>query len=218
MIVGLTGGIGSGKTTVSEFFKELDIPVIDSDQITRDLVEPNQPALKKIVAHFGSEILHKNESPDKNLNKNLDENIAGTLDRKKLRNIIFNNPSERLWLENLLHPLVKDEIFKRATIITNSHSQPKPPYIIVQVPLLIESNFHKLVDRVLVIDCPLDIQIQRVVQRDKTNPEQVQTIAETQIDREVRLKEADDVIMNDSTLSDLKQKVIELHHHYKQAD
>ncbi len=188
MIIGLTGGIGSGKSTVAQFFRELGVLVIDADQITRQLVQPNQPALKKIVAYFGSHILQDDK----------------TLDRKKLRNIIFEDPNARLWLENLLHPLVKQKIVH--TPVSSSI-----PYIIVEVPLLIEAHFHDVVDRILVIDSPESLQIQRVVQRDNIDAKEIQAIINTQATRATRLAEADDVIFNEGTVEELKKQV-EVYH------
>lgn len=192
MKIGLTGGIGSGKTTVAQCFRELGVVVIDSDQITRQLVEPNRPALQSIAQHFGPEILE----PD------------GTLNRARLRARIFASLSDRRWLENLLHPLVKAEIERQAQRI------PSGTYLVVEVPLLIEAHFQDAVDRILVIDCSLDIQKERAAHRDGSSPEIIQSIIDSQATRSERLTMANDVLENNGSLKELKRKVQTLHHYY----
>lgn len=192
MIIGLTGGIGSGKSTVAQIFRELGVFVLDSDQITRQLVAPNQPALDSIVHHFGSNILQ----PD------------GALNRVKLRSIIFSSEKERLWLEDLLHPLVKKQILRYADKIPKGH------YLVVEIPLLVEAHFQDAVDRILVVDCAVDLQIDRVSQRDTTSRSDIQLIIDSQTSRANRLTEADDVVDNNSTRMELKRKTEALHHYY----
>jgi dephospho-CoA kinase len=192
MIVGLTSGIGCGKSTVAKFFREWGVSVIDSDQITRQLVALEQPALKAIVQHFGIDILQHD----------------GTLNRIRLRSIIFESLHDRQWLENLLHPLVKEEILKQCALI------PLGNYAIVEVPLLIEANFQTIVDRVLVVDCLAEIQIARVSKRDATPPDVIQAIINSQVTRIERLAQANEVIENNGTLEELKHRVEKLHHYY----
>lgn len=191
LTIGLTGGIGSGKTTVANFFAELGITVIDTDQLARDVVAPDMPAFQKILVHFGKHIL----------------NAAGQLDRKKLRSIIFNDPQQKLWLEKLLHPLIRAEM---KTAITNA----KSPYCIAVIPLLAETEPNPIIDHVLVVDAFEDQQIERAIKRDQMTPEQIMAIMKTQVNREKRLSIANDVIYNDKNLEHLKQQVLELHHKY----
>jgi dephospho-CoA kinase len=192
MIIGLTGGIGCGKTTVAEYFRSLGANVISSDEITRQLVTPEQPATRDLVKHFGETIL----KPD------------GTLDRNKLRVLIFESPKERKWLERLLHPLIKDEIVKLARDI------PKGQYLLVEAPLLIESDFQGSVNRILVVDCNTSQQIERISKRDGFLPHEVQAIIDTQVDRGTRLALANDVIENEGDREELKNKVKTLHLYY----
>lgn len=191
-LVGLTGGIGSGKSTVADYFRSLNITVIDSDQITRDLVAPHTPSLQLIVNKFGKAILE----PD------------GSLNRAKLKKHIFQSEPDRLWLENLLHPLVKKQI------LDLKKNVPKNSYYLVAIPLLVETHFESAVDRVLVVDCPETEQIARVMKRDGLTQAEIEAIIQTQASRTARLAKADDIIRNDKSESDLKDKVIELHNKY----
>jgi len=204
MIVGLTGGIGCGKSTLAQLFRELNVPVIDSDQITRELVAPGQPALKAIVQHFGESILNQD----------------GSLNRSKLRSLIFQSASERLWLESLLHPLAKEEILRlREKILAGHYSeQHSHNYIIVEIPLLIETHFEHAVDRILVVDCDESLQIERVAARDGVPHTAIQDILKTQANRSDRLAKANDVVVNDGSLEDLKSKVNALHRHYHELN
>ncbi len=190
-IVGLTGGIGSGKSTVSAIFKKLGVPVIDADQIARELVEPEQPALKQIIHAFGSELL----------------NQAGELDRNKMRKIIFQHPEEKKTLESILHPLIRESMLHQI-------SRLKTPYCILEIPLLLESNQTDLVDKILVIDVPPDLQYKRVQDRSNLSKQEVETIIATQIDRSSRLAAADDIIVNNRSLAELDKKVEQLHQTY----
>lgn len=194
MIVGLTGGIGSGKTTVAQIFRGLQVEVIDSDQITRKLVEKNTPIYQQILARFGEGILQTN----------------GLINRSKLRSIVFDSPEERKWLETLLHPLVKEEILNLRKTLT------KGKYIVVEIPLLIEADFQHAVDRILVIDCDESTQIDRVIRRDALPENILQAILKSQATREARLREAHDVIENEGSQTELKSKVDNLHNYYLQ--
>lgn len=182
MIVGLTGGIGSGKSTVLNIFNSLNIKVFSADQIAKDIFDNNQPILLKISNKFG------------------------TTDRAAIREKIFNNPDERKWLENLLHPLIKIEI--------NNLSKNCKPYCIVEIPLLIEANFSDCVDRVLVVDCPEQMQIQRAMLRDNSSNNSIERIINTQASRRDRLAIADDIIDNSKDIDNLTQQVKKLHATY----
>jgi dephospho-CoA kinase len=192
-IVGLTGGIGSGKSTVAQHFIELGITCIDADLTAREVVQPGEPALDAISQHFGEAILLAD----------------GSLDRRKLREDIFANPSARAWLNKLLHPLIRQRMLQQC-------QQANGPYCILMVPLLFENNLQSLVQRTLVIDVDEATQIRRTMQRDKTTEEQVKAIIATQCSRQQRLILADDVILNtdDVTLEQRQNHVISLHQTY----
>ncbi len=192
-VVGVTGGIGSGKTAVSDRFAELGIAVVDADVASRVIVEPGRPALAQIADHFGADILQTD----------------GTLDRAKLRAAIFKDPAERQWLEALTHPLIREEIVSGLRNATSS-------YALLVSPLLVESGQNRLVNRVLVVDVPEELQLQRTVSRDNNPPEQVKAIMAAQASRQQRLESADDVVVNDSTLEALYQQVDTLHQKYLQ--
>ena len=191
LIVGLTGGIGSGKTLVSDYFKSLGIVIVDADVVSRQVVEPGTEALGKIAEKFDKDIL----------------NSDGTLNRRVLRDIIFKNPDEKQWLENLLHPLIGLETARQ---LQTSQS----PYTIFVSPLLIEIGQYKMTNRILVVDAPENLQVSRTVERDNTQAENVQSIMNTQASRQKRLDMADDVILNDSDIKSLHKKVDDLHQHY----
>lgn len=191
--VGLTGGIGSGKTTVSTIFQQLGIDVIDADIIARDIVKPGTKAFNAITEHFGSKILTS----------------AGQLDRTQLRTLIFSIPKEREWLNNLLHPLIRQEI-------TTNIRLSKGNYCILSAPLLLENQMDKLVNRVLIVDVSKAIQIQRTLARDSSNQQEIEAIINSQITRDLRLTAADDVIDNQSSNFDLlTQRITELHQRYE---
>ncbi|PAU66021.1 dephospho-CoA kinase [Pseudomonas sp. PIC25] len=190
-ILGLTGGIGSGKTAVAQHFIDLGVHLVDADHAARWVVEPGRPALDRIAEHFGEEVL----LPD------------GQLDRAALRGRIFQNPEERRWLEGLLHPLIGQEILAHL-------GRAESPYAILVSPLLVESGQHRLAQRVLVVDAPEHLQLARTIQRDQVTEEQVHAILQVQAKREERLHHADDVIVNDRDLSWLKAEVERLHHFY----
>lgn len=190
-VVGITGGIGSGKSAVSDRFEALGIRVVDADLASRWVVEPGRPALARIAEHFGDDVLAGD----------------GSLDRAALRRLVFAAPEERRWLETLLHPLIADEI--RAAL-----AAAQSPYAILVSPLLIESGQTEFVDRVLVVDVPEAVQIERTMARDDNDEAQVRSIIAAQIDRASRLARADDVIENDGGLDALDEQVAELHRHY----
>jgi len=189
--IGLTGGIGSGKTTVANLFGDKSVPLIDADVIAHALVEPTQPAFAEIIDYFGESVTDKN----------------GDLDRAKLRNVVFNSSKQKKILEAILHPLIFEEMAARISALS-------APYCILSIPLIIESKRQDFVDRILVVDCPVTSQIARVTQRDKLNKQQLHRIINTQSSRWLKLLYADDVIVNDSNLAELVQRVDRMHHLY----
>lgn len=191
MVIGLTGGIGSGKTTVANLFQEYSIPILDCDVIAHDLVLPGQDAFEKIIQHFGLGIL----------------NADHTLNRSKIREIIFKDHSERKWLQDLLHPLILSELKNK---LANLHA----PYVIAVIPLLIEIEAYDLVERILLVDSPEELQVQRAMLRDGCSERHVRRILNTQATRQQRLQKADDIIVNDGNLTSLKRQVEKLHQHY----
>lgn len=192
IIVGLTGGIGCGKTTVSKLFHELGTPVLDCDVIAHQLVMPGQAAFETIVKHFGTQVLDAN----------------GQLNRRAIREIIFKDHSERKWLQDLLHPLI-------LATIREQIKETRAPYVVIVVPLLIEVEAYDLVQRVLVVDSPEELQIQRTMLRDNCSEKHVKRIINTQATRQQRLVKADDIIVNDGNFSSLKRQVEKLHHYYQ---
>ena len=188
MIIGLTGGIGSGKTAVSDLFQDLGITIVDADLASRVVVEKGREELNKISDHFGQDILTK----------------EGELDRAKLREIIFNSEEEKLWLESLLHPAI-------AAQIKMELDSSKSLYTILVSPLLLETEQKNFCTKVLVVDVPVEMQIQRTSERDNVSEEQIKSIIASQIDRDSRLEQADEVILNDGSIQDLKNKVKKLH-------
>jgi len=190
-ILGLTGGIGSGKSAAAEHFAALGVHVVDADHAARGVVDPGRAALAKIAEHFGADVLQAD----------------GQLNRGALRSLIFADPQQRLWLESLLHPLIREEI---ALNLAKAQS----PYAILVSPLLVESGQHATTQRVLVIDAPQALQIQRTLLRDNTSEEQIQAILKAQASREERLSFADDVLVNDKDLKALHTQVERLHQTY----
>jgi len=191
LVIGITGGIGSGKTTVANLFADVGVPVIDADDLARRAVARGEPGYGEIVEHFGSEILDE----------------AGELDRRKMREHVFSDPGKRARLEAIVHPRVY-AMMKQ--LLDNLEC----PYAIVVVPLLIETGEREIVDRVLVVDSPEELQIERTLRRDGTTREGVERILAAQTDRRSRLAAADDVIENAASESDLKDEVVSLHHRY----
>ena len=188
-IVGLTGGIGSGKSTVAEAFKRLGIRVIDADQASRAVVEPGSKALSAIVNHFADQQLLAD----------------GQLNRAALREIIFKNPEQKVWLEELLHPLIGQWIARQIEQTTSS------PYIILESPLLFETDQHKSVNITLLIDLPPELQKLRASQRDAVSAEQIEAIINTQMSRESKASLADVIFDNSLTLESIDQRVLDLH-------
>jgi dephospho-CoA kinase len=189
--VALTGGIGSGKSTVSSEFQALGTPIIDSDVISRTIVKPGKPCLKAIIDELGNDLL----------------NDSGELDRHKLRNIIFNDSEAKRKLEDILHPVIYQEIEREISNVDF-------PYCLVVIPLLIETQAMDKFDRILLIDVPEHIQLLRAARRDKTSTEAIQNIIKNQISREQRLKYADDIIDNSVKIDDLSDSVHKLHDFY----
>lgn len=187
----LTGGIGSGKTLVSDLFAEKGIPVIDTDLISRELVQPGQTALQEIQDTFGADILTS----------------SGELDRRKLRERIFQNPAARDSLEAILHPKIYAETERRLTRLNS-------PYALIVVPLLVETGKTERADRILVVDTPPELQKARVRNRDNVSDEQIEQILASQASREERLNLTDDIIENDGTIEDVRQQVDLLHEKY----
>ncbi|MEE4462828.1 dephospho-CoA kinase [Azotobacter chroococcum] len=190
-ILGLTGGIGSGKSAAARHFSDLGVHVVDADQAARWVVEPGRPALAEIAGHFGREILLAD----------------GSLDRAALRRRVFQSEEERCWLERLLHPLIRQEILA-------SLEQASSPYAILESPLLVETDQHTMTRRILVVDVPESLQLERAMQRDQADRKQVEAIIKAQASREERLRHADDVLLNDRDLSWLHGEVERLHRFY----
>lgn len=191
--IGLTGGIASGKTTVAGLFTELGITVIDADLIARETVFPGSHGLAAIVAAFGQSIL----------------TTDGQLDRKSLRKMIFSDPDRKNQLNSILHPRIREAMIQRSTAAPG-------PYHLLDIPLLVESGWHKHLDRVLVVDCTEEIQLERLMARDDESREQAQRILQNQSSRQQRLALADDIIDNNHTPAALVQQVYALHQRYLQ--
>jgi dephospho-CoA kinase len=191
LVIGITGGIGSGKTTVADLFSSLGVPVIDADELARQVVIPGQPAYEEIVQLFGPKVVSE----------------SGELDRRQLRERVFSNPENRVQLEKIVHPRVYAQMNRQLDRLDVA-------YAIVVVPLLIESGGRDLVNRVLVIDSPENLQIDRTTRRDGTTSAAVEKILSAQMDRSSRLSAADDVIENDASEDALEEAVRELHQKY----
>ncbi len=190
-VLGLTGGIGSGKSAAAERFAEHGIHVVDADQAARWVVEPGRPALVQLAEHFGADILQAD----------------GRLNRGELRTRIFADAEQRRWVEGVLHPLIAQEIADNLAKATS-------PYAVFVSPLMVESGQYKNTDRLLVIDAPPALQKSRTLARDTTTAEQVEAIMQAQASREQRLALADDVLVNDRDLAWLHSEVDRLHHFY----
>lgn len=193
LIVGLTGGIGSGKSTVAKAFIALGIQVVDADYASRALVEPGMPALKAIVAHFGTKLM----LPD------------GCLNRSALRQIIFSDKMQKSWLESLLHPLIQDWIRSQLKLALASS-----PYVILESPLLFEADQHLLVSEVLLVDVPVELQLTRAMARDSNTKEQIQSIINAQMSRLDRLGRADLVFDNSLPENTVPARVQDLHQQF----
>jgi dephospho-CoA kinase len=193
-VVGLTGGIGSGKSAVSDRFAAFGIKIVDADIASRVVVEPGQPALQAIAEHFGAELI----------------TAEGALDRAALRHKVFSDDAERDWLQQLLHPLINAYISEQ---LANAESA----YAILAHPILIETGQARICNRVLVVDVPESMQIERTMSRDNNSEEQVRNIMAAQANRDDRLAAADDVIVNDQDLEHIDREVARLHAQYLAA-
>ena len=191
LLIALTGGIASGKSVVAELFAERGVAVLDTDQIARDVVEPGSPALEQLVQTFGADIL----------------DASGRLDRARMRERVFRNQVERAKLEQILHPAIRQELAMRS-------SQAEGAYQVHVIPLLVEKSRADDYDRVLVVDCPEEEQIKRLMARDGSTAEQARLILQSQATREQRIAVADDVLVNTGTLDELNQFVDTLHENY----
>lgn len=192
-VLGLTGGIGCGKTAVSNMFEELGVAVVDADIIARQVVAPNSDGLNAIIEYFGQDIL----LPD------------GTLNRAELRSKIFTNNENKEWLNALLHPLIRIKIL---TDLNNATSA----YVVLVAPLLFENNLDKYCNRTLLIDVPIATQIERTAKRDSTSVEQVKSIIAAQMPRNEKRQKADDILNNDRNLSLVHTELVVLHKNYLQ--
>jgi dephospho-CoA kinase len=190
-VVGISGGIGSGKTTVTDLFAQYGIDVIDADLIAREVVEPGTPALAAIVAKFGESVLDQ----------------AGSLDRAKLRTLVFEDSEVKNWLNQLLHPAIREQMLLQT-------QRAKSAYCLLSVPLLVENKMYQQGDRVVIVDVDEQTQLQRTLLRDKTNEPQIRAIMSAQATREQRLAVADDVIDNNGKADDLGKQVAQLHQRY----
>lgn len=193
MIVGLTGGIGSGKSQASKRFAMHNITIVNADSVAREVVIPGSAAFQSIAQHFGNEVIETD----------------GTLNRRKLREIIFETPTEREWLEALLHPLINAEIRRQLHASTTL-------YTILESPLLLETNQYELVSRILVVDVSEMMQIERASSRDKSDEQQIKAIMETQLSRQERCARAHDIIQNHGSIDELNQQVDKLHELYSE--
>ena len=191
MIIGLTGGIGSGKSAAANFFQNEGISVIDTDQLARKVIEKDTPGYSKVVDSFGANILDNNDS----------------IDRAKLREEVFLDNEKRKILESITHPLVRESMVQKISSSTS-------PYSIIMVPLIFETNSAKNYDRVLVIDCDVEIQLARAMARDENSADLIQKIIDSQCSRSERLSIANDVIPNNNSIEDLKKRSLAMHNFY----
>lgn len=191
LIVGLAGGIGSGKTAASDYFASLGVLIVDADVVAREIVEPNTPVWQQIRDHFGPEVLSEDQS----------------LNRPWLRQKVFQQPEERKWLESVTHPAIREEIILQL-------QQPTEHYAMLVSPLLFESGQSDMTQRNLLIDVPVGLQLSRTCARDNNNEEQVKAIIAAQMSREERRERADDIIVNDRDISALQQACDDIHKKY----
>ena len=189
--VGLTGGIGSGKSTVKDCFDQLGVPTIDADEISHRITTPGQAAFNEVVALFGKECLDE----------------AGNLNRQRLRELIFSVPALKKKLEAIIHPRVRDDIRTFTDRVDY-------PYCVICIPLLLETGGQSAMDRVLVVDAPENVQVERVARRDNAKEDQTRSIIMAQISRSERLRCAHDIIVNDGSINELKIQVGKLHNKY----
>ena len=192
-VLGLTGGIGSGKSAATALFSALGVEVVDADLVSRQVVTPGSTALERIAEHFGGQILQAD----------------GSLNRAALRSIVFGNSDERQWLEALLHPLIREEIERQLR-----HCQ--SAYCILSSPLLLETGQNVLVDAVLLIDVSENVQIARTRQRDSVTASEVEAIMATQWPREKRQRHADHIVLNEGSLDELSDRISALHQDFLQ--
>jgi dephospho-CoA kinase len=193
MIVGLTGGVASGKTAVADLFAELSVPVLDTDRISREIVTEGSKGLAQIRKRFGDGILCGD----------------GSLDRPALRQLVFSDPGARMDLEMITHPLIIEELARQSELA-------KGPYQIHVIPLMVETGMQDDVDRVLLVDCPVELQLARLRSRDKVSGQVAQRIIDAQTDRQARRAIADDVLTNDARRDELPGLVGQLHDFYRQ--
>ncbi len=191
LVIGLTGGIGSGKSTVAELFRQLGVTIIDADQIARQVVAPGSAVLEQIKQLFGSDVF-----------------VDDSLDRAALREKVFQYPEQREQLEKLLHPLIRQEITRQVQLL-------QAPYCIIEIPLLLESTANPLIQRILVVDCTEDLQIKRAMSRGGFSRQQIKKVMAVQVTREYRRQAADDIIENNGDLPHLADQVQQLHQKYK---
>ncbi|MFA0162581.1 dephospho-CoA kinase [Vibrio splendidus] len=192
IIIGLSGGIASGKTTVANLFNEhFNIDIVDADIVAREVVAVGSDGLKQITDHFGKAILLED----------------GALNRSKLRELIFSDPTEKQWLNDLLHPMIRNKIDSDLSKVTS-------PYGLLVAPLLVENQMQSMADRVLIVDVPTEVQIERTMSRDNVSREQVASILKSQASREQRLAVADDVIKNHTKNQELLPQITDLHQKY----
>ncbi len=189
--IGLTGGVASGKSTVAEIFAELGAAIVDTDAVAREVVAPGAPGLESVTAAFGAEVLL----------------ASGELDRRALRNIVFSDPQRRKLLESILHPLIRTRTLELIDCV-------EAPYVIVVVPLLLETGFAELVERILVVDCPEAQQRERLRRRDNVSEDEARAMLATQTGRQERLARADDVIDNSGDIESVRRQVQALHQRY----
>jgi dephospho-CoA kinase len=197
-VVGISGGIGSGKTTVTDLFATYGVDIIDADVIAREVVEPGTPALKSIVDKFGQSVLDYSSGVS-----------LGTLDRAKLRTLVFSDSETKSWLNKLLHPAIRQQMLLQTR-------QAKSAYCLLSVPLLVENKLYEQVDRVVIVDVDEQTQLHRTLLRDKTNEQQIRTIMNAQATRSQRLSVADDIVDNKGKTVDLVNQVTRLHKKYLQ--
>lgn len=191
-VVGLTGGIASGKSLVADLFAKLDVPIVDSDVLARAMVQRGSPGLAAIVAAFGEQVLDRRRS----------------LDRSMMRDLIFSDPKKKKLLEEILHPLIREEARNRLRKLTAA-------FAIYVIPLLIEKNLQDQVDRVLLVDTSEKLQLERLMKRDNCNEKQARQILRNQATRQERLEAADDIISNDSDIAAVSEQVLVLYEKYR---
>lgn len=194
MIIGVTGGIGSGKSTVARAFGELGIGWVDADDVAREVVAPGEPTLAAIAKRFGDQAINQD----------------GTLNRAALRQIVFDDPSQRIWLESVTHPRIRERLLAHL-----EHLSTSSPYVLLVSPLLFESSQDRLVQRTLVVDVPEEEQLARTLARDKVSEAQVRAILAAQLPRHERLARADDVIDNSHGVNDTREQVSALDQRYR---